>query len=97
MATFRVMYEDMLQWLERKYEIELTLGEKVSLKHCLKYSQEVSVGRTLEEQVGGFQQFEAELMWLRQYGISYEDLKTFVDMPEFKEYFRRTREDCLLP
>lgn len=97
MATFQNVYEYMLRYIEKRYKLDLTLGEKVSLRECLKYSQEVSVGRTIKGKVGGFQMVEAELMWLNQYGISYQDLKAFGDMPEFKEYFKLRRDSCLLP
>lgn len=96
MNNFNSSYKRLLTALERKYDIELTLGEKVSLKHCLKYSQTIIFSRTLEEKVGVSQLIESEIMWLRQYEISLQDYKTFGDMEEFTQHFKKIREDCLL-
>jgi|GEM_PF-4920025 len=100
MGTFQGAYQELVNVIEKKYEINLTLGEKVSLRECLRYSQENSLGKTLDDKFGVFQMIEAELMWLRQYGVSYEMVKDLnfnkFKKSKFKEDFKLIREESFL-
>jgi len=95
---FQSAYNQLISCIEKEFDIDLTLGEKVSLKKYLECAQTTLGERTLKENVGITQMFEAELMWARQYGISRQELIGVIEVmpPWFKEYFQLMRDECLL-
>lgn len=96
MGTFSEAQTYLYALVESKYDIILTLAEKVFLRKGLTYAQEGLFNRELDGILGGSHIAEVEFMWLDHYGISREAYLAFSDMPEFYEYFRRKREECLL-
>jgi hypothetical protein len=95
MGHLKKVYIELLESIEREYEIELTLGEKVSLKECLISSQKAR-GRRLTQMFGGAQMSDAKAMWLRQYGISFTDLDNNRFPLDYYEFIRKVRESCIL-
>lgn len=96
MGTFQESYICLLEIIEEEFNINLTFAEKISLRCCLKYSQENLCGRDLKDKCGGFQIAEVKLMYLRQFGIVDYDTQNIRSLPKFKEYFKRIRDECLL-
>ena len=96
MGTFREAYDGLTNYIEKRYEIRLTLGEKILLKNCLNYSQEILMRRNFNGQFGMTQMNEAKEMWLKQYGIGGKELEIFYNTPRFFDYIRKRREEQIL-
>jgi hypothetical protein len=94
--NFRKGFDEMIFLTEKGYNISLSLSEKVRLRDYLKYAQETCEFEGGREVISGHHMKEAMYMWLSDYGISYGDAKIFGKIPQFKEYFRRVREECFL-
>jgi hypothetical protein len=94
--NFRKGYEETIMLTEMSYGISLSLSEKILFKHYLKNAQETCELKKRRKEITGYQIGEAFYMWLENYGISCGDVESFGDMPQFKEYVRRVREECFL-
>ena len=89
-------YNELIECIEHKYEINLSLGEKVTLKECLNHIQQVCYCRTLEDSCGGSQMNDAEIMWLNQLGFRIDFIMNFGNEAGFEEFVKRKREESLL-
>jgi len=100
MSDFNKAYTELLEDIERDLYSPLTIGEKLSIKECLKYSQEVCMKRSLDDMVGGLQMQFASDMFFMQLGIDpvaysfytlREDLR-----PDLIKYINHARDMSLL-
>lgn len=94
--NFQKGYDEAIMLTEQLYKISLSLSEKILFRHYLKKAQETCEDEIGRRKIAIYHMKEATYMWLENYGISYGDVKSFGDMPEFKEYVRRVREECFL-
>ena len=94
--NFQKGYEETIYLVEKSFKLSLSLSEKILFRHYLKNSQNTGIAESGRKNLGMYHIDEAMYMWLENYGISYGDVQSFGDLPQFKEYVRRVREECFL-
>ncbi len=89
---------ELIEFIEYTFDINLTIGEKISLKYLLNHSKKICSDET-SLRFGGTILSEALIMYLNQYGISYgvyDSFKKNGKSDVIEEYFRRVRYECIL-
>jgi hypothetical protein len=95
MSNFQEAYKYLIERIEEDYDINLSLSEKVALRHNLKYSQRMFNAGNTDREIRG-EIVHAGASWLLSYGIEYHILGTFKNYPEFDEYVKIVREKSFL-
>lgn len=95
MEPFNIAYKNLLNSIEKKYNIELTLAEKLAIKTCL-YEAQRAKGTRLTNLVGEFSKKSAECMWLRQYEVYFSYIGDVTPPEKQYDFVRQAREEHLL-
>ncbi len=98
-AMANYLFNYSINKIEGKYKIKLTLFEKVPIRKYIDeiFQRPLKIAKGDRLPWGGTcSELEAELLLLRQHGISIDEFDCFQDVEGFKEYFRRIRERTLV-
>lgn len=92
MRPFNEAYTNMIRYIESAYRVDLSLGEKVSLRLILKDIQTLEEGLTLDDSLSGDVTREAVYRWVAQY--TTEDQTNFEpeELERFRANFRMIRD-----
>ena len=98
-AYFNNVYYELVNNIQSYFDSPLTVGEKASIKECLKYTVEIHMLNSSNGMVGQDQLDDARGIFMAQYGqytpITRRDF-ILIHSPETRKYINKIRDEFLL-